>query len=170
MTLNEALSQLSSYTKETAIYFAILILIAVVFSYLYKPHQRTNYVSYILSTIIYLVSIPGLFSLTLFFYSLLIIKNNLLDLDIVIYYLPIAAMISVFFIIARKADFKDLPGFDRLWGLMLMLFSVYAFIFILFHMRIHIIFFGSLSSLFALGAGLFVLIKIGVWKMKKRKY
>jgi len=169
MSLNEAIQNLSSYSLYIVLYFAFCILTTLLLNLFYKKERRSKTIELFYSAMIYATAIPGIFSISLLFYTLLFLKGNILQLDIFSCYLPIISMLAVFVIISRKTDFARLPGFDKLSGLMMILAVIYFVLFFLDRLRFHIMFFGSFEHLLLLGAGLFVLLKIGIRKLKKKK-
>lgn len=169
MTINEAVTNLSAYPEIVLIYFGATVISPLLLNLIYKQEKRQKFIELLYSIIIYAVAVPGILSASLLLYVMFLLKANILSLDALVYFVPTVSMAAVFFIISRKARFSDLPGFGRLSGLMLMLLAVYAVIFILYQLRFHIVFFGSFSHLLMLGAGLFVLFKIGMTRMKRNK-
>ena len=124
MSVNELINMASDYREWLAGFFLTVPILAFFISLAVKPISRLRVVDYFLSIIIYFSAIPGMFSSVLLFYSLFIAQHDLLDVDILIYFLPIFSMVTVFYLIGRKTDFELLPGFGRLSGLMLMLLLV----------------------------------------------
>ncbi len=119
---------------------------------------------YIYSTLIYLVAMPGIISAVLIAYSLFIVRVNLLQVDFLIYFLPVISMGVTFYLIARKTDFDRLPGFDRLSGLMMLIGLSFLIVLIIFKLRIFVGFFASIESFLLLGLLLFVLFRLATKK------
>ena len=53
-------------------------------------------------------------------YTLFVSGENLLDANLLVYFLPIASMVATLVLIRKNVSFDDVPGFDRLSGLMVM--------------------------------------------------
>ena len=129
----------------------------------FSPHK------YIYSFITYLAVIPGIIASVLLAYALFFTRTNLLEVNAVIYFLPIVSMIVTLFIISRIVSFNQLPGFDRLRGLMFMIAVSFAAVLFIQKMRIWVMFHGSLLWLILLGVGIFVVLKLGAHKLFARK-
>jgi hypothetical protein len=160
MSLADLISSLDGYSIYIGGYFLIFPIIVYFYTKLLrkssvprKPHK------YILSTIIYLSCIPGMFSATLTTYTLFILRENLLTVNSVIYFLPIVAMVAVLIILqSQKINLDVLPGFVQIKGLLLILAGTFTVTFLLLHMRIWVVFGGSIWWL--IGAALFIFIMI----------
>ena len=124
---------------------------------------------YLYAFFIYAGCLPGIFSAVLTAYSLLFLRANMLALDLLVYVLPILSMIATLLVVRKAVDFRDIPGFNRLSGLMLMIGASFLIAFILDRFRIIVLFRGSLLSLLAIAGGAFVLLKIGGRMLFRRK-
>ncbi len=133
---------------------------------MYKKTPGRNSLDYVFTVLIYAIAIPGMFSFCLVGYSFMFIHQNMLQVNMVIYFLPLISMGLVFYLISRATDFDRLPGFKKLSALMLLMFLVMAVLFFLYRLRIHMVFFGSISNLFWVGLGIFVLMKIAMSRLK----
>ncbi len=169
MSVNELLILVSAYDYCIVIIYGILFLAALIVSRMIKLNRMDNVASHILSVIVYLVSIPGMFALTLVFYTLFITHQNILDVNAVIYFLPIIAMGLVLYLIGRKTDLNRLPGFGRLSGLMLMLALVCIIVLILYRLRFLVGFFASIQSLVIIGIIMFFLFKWAAAKISGKR-
>lgn len=166
MSIDDLLRLSEAYSWYIIGYLVALPLLTFLLSKMYTKTPRINFLDYTFSTIIYLVSIPGLFSICLVTYSLLFVHENLLRVNLMIYFLPLVSMLLTFFVIGSATSFARLPGFKRLSGLMLLLAMVFAVLFFLYRLRIHVLFFGSISNLLFIGIGVFVLMKIAISRMR----
>ena len=113
------------------------------------------------AVLVYLACIPGIFAAVLTAYTMFFSKENLLDANPLIYFLPIATMIATLVVIRKRVSFDDVPGFDRLSGLMILMACSFAIALAIHKTRIFIGFFASMQMLFALAACVFVLLKLG---------
>lgn len=166
MSIDDLVRLSEEYNWYIIGYLIALPVFTFLLSKVYKTTPSINFLDYVFSTIIYLVSIPGLFSICLVAYSLLFVHQNLLQVNLMIYFLPLASMVVTFIIISGAAGFARLPGFKRLSGLMLLMAMVFIALFFLYRLRIHVLFLGSISNLFFIGIGIFVLMKIAISRMR----
>ena len=165
MSVNELLKRLDDHTGWAICFFAVLPLLALCFSFLYKRAARNAFIESVFSAIIYLSAIPGVFACILIFYLLFFTRTNLLNVDIVFSFLPIVSMGLVFGIIGKNASFDDLPGFGRLTGLMLLIAIVSGVTLAIYKLRIFVGFFASIEALVGIAIAVFVLFKIGLAKL-----
>ena len=119
---------------------------------------------HVYSVLTYISAISGTFSISLIAYALFFTRTNLLDVNFFIYFLPLISMIVTLMIIGKQAEFSRLPGFDRLSGLITLLFITFAIILFVSKSRIFIGFFGSMQSLLGLGLCVYFLLR---WSLKK---
>jgi len=118
--------------------------------------------------LIYLSCIPGMFSAVLTAYSLFFLRADLLRVNFLVYILPIISMIATLKIIKRKNSFDDIPGFDRIMGLMLMMGVSFVIAFLLHRTVVFIGFIGGLTGLLAVALAVFILLKIAAAKIAKK--
>jgi membrane protein implicated in regulation of membrane protease activity len=124
---------------------------------------------YVYALLVYLVSLPGMFAAVLTGYALFVRNDNLLDVNALVYILPIVSMILTLFFIRQNVDFDRVPGFDRLSGLMVMIAVSFALALAIQRTRIWLFFGGSVQTLFFLALGLFALLKWGAYAFFRRR-
>jgi hypothetical protein len=120
---------------------------------------------YCYSVLVYLTCVPGMFAGVLTAYALFFTRENLLDVSIVVYLLPIVSMVVTLVLIRKSVSFEDVPGFDRLSGLMVMIACSFAIALVIQKTRIWIIFGGSIDRLIALAIGVFAMLKWGTYML-----
>ena len=124
---------------------------------------------YLYSGLTYLACIPGIFAAVLTAYSIFFRNENLLDVNLLVYLLPILSMVVTLVLIRRNVEFDAIPGFDRLSGLMTLLACSFAIALAIHKTRIFVGFFGSIEMLFVLAAGIFALLKWGGFMLFRRR-
>jgi hypothetical protein len=124
---------------------------------------------YFYSLLIYLVCIPGIFASVVTAYSLFFHRENLLDVNILAYFLPIISMIATLVIIGQNVEFASIPGFDRLSGLMVMIAVSFAIALAIQKTRLFLFFGGSITMLIVIAVIAFALLKWGAYMMFKGK-
>lgn len=165
MTINTFLESFSNYENYALIYFGLMPLLGLLFSKLHKITIYHNVYDYILSIVVFGTTIPGISSLSLLFYSIFLLNENILNVNVILYFLPIISMILSLFIISRRVSFNRLPGFNKLWSLIIILLIVHIIIFFLFRLHFVIGFFSSFTSLFIIGVILFLILKYAANKL-----
>ncbi len=120
---------------------------------------------YVYSVFIYLTCIPGMFAVVLTGYTLFFLHENLMRVNMLPYFLPILSMVTTLAAIKKTVDFDEIPGFNRILGLMILLGASFLIAFTFDRLRLWIVFRGSMVSLLILSVLLFVLLKWGMHKL-----
>jgi hypothetical protein len=165
MTLGEFFDAVSNNPVIILFYFIAIPLTAVLAGLLGKGEGHLSPWKYLYSTLVYLVSIPGIFAITLNIYLFLFEKRSIMDANIYTQILPVLVMILTLWIIRRNLSFDEIPGFDKLSGLMTVIVAILTLMWIL--EKTHIIAFTFMPFHYVLImlAVLFVLVRIGVKRM-----
>ena len=124
---------------------------------------------YLYSVLVYLVCVPGMFAGVITAYTLFFSGENLLDANLLVYFLPIVSMVATLGLIRKNVSFDDVPGFDRLSGLMVMVGCSFGIALAIQKTRIFVFFGGSIEKLFLLAAGVFALLKWGSYMLFRRR-
>jgi hypothetical protein len=124
---------------------------------------------YLYSVLVYFACVPGLFSAVLTGYTLFFSHENLLDLNPLVYLLPMASMVVTLLLVRQSVSFTQVPGFDRLSGLMVMIGCSFAIALAIQKTNIWIFFGGSIDRLFILAAGVFALLKWGTYALFRNR-
>lgn len=125
---------------------------------------------YLYSVLVYLACVPGMFASVLSAYSLFFRNENLLDVNLLVYLLPIVSMAATLILIRKNVDFDAVPGFDRLSGLMVMIGCSFALALAIQKTNIWVFFAGSFERLIALAIGIFALLKWGSHLLFRRSH
>jgi len=92
-------------------------------------------------------------------YTLFFSRENLMDVNMLVYFLPIVSMIVTLVLIRKSVSFDEVPGFDRLSDLMATVGISFALALAIQKTNIWIFFGGSIVWLFILAAAIFLLLK-----------
>lgn len=120
------------------------------------------------AVLIYLTVIPGTLSGVLTGYTMFFIRGSLLQVNLLVYLLPIVSMVVTLFLMRGRIDFKAVPGFDRLSGLVVMIAVSFFFALLIHKTAVRLFFFGSLKAFFAMAIGFFALLKWGAYMTFRR--
>jgi hypothetical protein len=121
------------------------------------------------SALVYLACIPGMGAAVLTGYARLFTGENLLDVNLLVYLLPVVSMGATLGVMSRSVRFADVPGFDRLSGLMLLLGLTFVVLLVLRRTFFGVFFIGSLPALLLIGVGTFALLKWSGRRLLGRK-
>ena len=124
---------------------------------------------FVYAVLVYLACVPGMFASVLTAYTLFFSRENLLDANPFVYFLPILSMIVTLVLIRKNVSFDEVPGFDRLSGLMVMVGCSFAIALAIQKTKIWVFFGGSIERLFILAAGIFGLLKWGAYMLFRRR-
>jgi hypothetical protein len=118
---------------------------------------------YLYSAVIYATCIPGMLAAVLTGYSLFLTRENVLDVNVLVYIAPIVTMVATLIIVRRNVSFDLVPGFDRLSGLMTMIAMTFVVVLAISKTRIFLFFGGSIGVLITMAAFVFALLKWGAY-------
>lgn len=166
MSIQFLLDQIGNYPLLIIGFFSLPPMLAWLMTRFSVPQEGPlSAWDYGYSVLIYLVGIPGTISVVLIGYSLFMVRQNLLEVDFLVYFMPVISMVVTFLLIGRSSDFDRLPGFERLSGLMMLIGLTFLVVLIIFKLRILVGFFASMESLVAIGIVLFILFKVAAKKL-----
>ncbi len=126
MTLKDFIDWLGQNPTWLLCYFAALPLLAVVVGMITKKETYLSQWRYAFSGLIYLACIPGIFAVALSAYFFLFERRSILDMNLYVQVLPFLVMMLTLWIIRRYLPFEYIPGFQKISGLMLMIFCTLA--------------------------------------------
>ncbi|MBE7629449.1 hypothetical protein [Tenacibaculum piscium] len=167
MTVYDLINILTTNSSNILNYYILLfviVLIGLLFSNMIRPKSP---ILYVYSALIYAIAIPGLLSIILVVYNFFFLRKNLMQLQLVTYYLPIIAMVLLFLIIKKTLPLKEIPGFDKLSGLFIILFITFLITYFIQKAIIGVFFIGSFTQLIAIFLVLLVVLKLGWNKLVK---
>jgi len=84
----------------------------------------------------YATALPAIFALTLNVYLFLFEKQPIMETNLYTQVLPILIFIGTFFLIRRNVPVELIPGFDKLSGLVMIIFPILAVMWLLDRFRI----------------------------------
>jgi hypothetical protein len=120
---------------------------------------------YAYSVLVYATSIPGTMAAVITGYTLLFTQENLLDQSVLIYLMPIVMMFVTLMLMSKFVTLQDVPGFDRITGLIALLGITGLAVLLLSRLRFFVGFFGSFTMMIAVGCFLFMMLKWGAGRL-----
>jgi len=170
MTINDLITELEGYGYYYVIALGCLPLIALVYSFFHKSEEGNNSPhGFVYSGLVHAASFPGVCGIVLTFYTLFILQGNLLDVSFIVYFFPILILILTVYLVSRVSRISDLPGIDRLNGLLIIVGVTFVLALIVLKTRIFMFFGGSIQSFGIFVLLLFALIRFGSYKLLKKK-
>lgn len=165
MTLQQLFDSIGNNPQLILMYFIGIPIIAFAMTWITGADSYKSPWNFIYSGLVYAVCIPGIFATMLVAYTMFFENKSLLQVNWVVYFLPIISMFLTLLILSRKLHLEQIPGFDKISGLIFMIVAASMVIFLLSRMRIWTVFIGSIWHLFGLFIVLLVVFRLGFKRM-----
>ena len=167
MTLEEFFDLLAVNPSYILSFFILIPLAALIGSVIGRGEEDQPVWQYYYSTLIYLVAIPGIFSVTLNIYLFLFERRSIWESDIFTQILPIISMIATLLIIRRAINLDKLPGFGKLSGLIWMIAAVLLIMWFLEKTRIYVFSYMPIQYVFFILIGLILIFRFGWTRLSR---
>ena len=148
-------------------YFGFILISALLAGLLGKGEGDESPWKYLYASLIYLVAIPGIFSVAFNIYLFLFERKSVMDTNIYTQILPIIFMVATFFAIRANVSLDRIPGFGKLSGFLMMIFATMAFMWFLDKIRIFVFTFMPFQNLIIIFLVLFAVLYFGWRKISK---
>ncbi len=160
MSVNDMIQLVGQYPTALVSVFVAIPLFSFLYGQLHvRSKGNTSPHKYVYSVLVYMSCVPGALSLALTAYALFFLRANLLTVNLLVFFLPIVSMAVTVAIIGRKANVDDLPGFDRIAGLFVLLMVTFLLALLIQRTRIWVLFHGSVVTFILVVVVLFLLLK-----------
>jgi hypothetical protein len=169
MTLKDFFISVGENQNYTIAFFTIIPICAFLVGLIGGQKDHLSPWKYIYTILIYLICIPGIFAVGLNFYLFLFQRRDIMETELLIQVLPVISLIVTIAIMRNNVNLDFIPGFDKIYGLWLMLFATMFFMWLL--EKIHIVVFSYLpfQYLLLIFVGIFLVIYLGWRKFVKQK-
>src|SRR5688500_12560505 len=131
MTLGEFFEWTGDHPTLLISYFIGIPLIALLAGMFSKGEGHLSPWKYFYSILIYLTSVPGIFAVTLNIYLFLFERRSIMDTNLYTQVLPVLSMIATILIIKNQVSLDLVPGFDKISGLIIVIASIMALMWII---------------------------------------
>lgn len=166
MTIRELIFFLDDRPWLLIFYFAGTPLLSWLTGVIHGENNgRNSPWKYFYTILVYLACIPGVLSAVLTGYIIFFTRENLLDTNVLVHFVPIVSMTVSLILIRKSVSFDDVPGFDRLSGLITMIAVTFIVVLGIYKTRLWVVFGGSVFVLVAVAVGLFALLKWGAYTL-----
>lgn len=166
MTLQDLIYWFGENQTGVLGYFGVLLVFTLILIAIVN-NSNFDAVKYLLSAVVYAVTVPGILSAIILLYSLFILKADLLNVNVVVYFVPVIAMVLTLVIMNKKVPMRKIPGFDRLSGLMIMICVAFSIVFVLQKTYFGIFLFGGFTQLLVVFAVLLIIIRVAWARITK---
>ncbi|MGK0389942.1 MAG: hypothetical protein ACI94Y_002687 [Maribacter sp.] len=162
MTLQDIFDSIADNPTFIIIYFIAIPLLTALFAWIGYGEANRSPWKYIYSTLIYLSSVPGIFAITVSVFTFLFVRTSFLNVNVLVYFLPVISMVATFMILKRVVNLDDIPGFGKLSGLLMTIFAIILVMFILDRTRIIAFVMIPVQYLILIMVLLFFMFRIGM--------
>lgn len=131
MTLGEFFDALSNNPSVVCFLFVAVPLTALLASIFGRNEGAKSPWKQLYTALVYLTCIPGIFAVTLNVYLFLFERQAIMDASLFTQVLPILSMAVTLWLIRKNVSFDDIPGFDKIGGLVMILAALIIFMWIL---------------------------------------
>lgn len=125
---------------------------------------------YLYAVLVYAACVPGMLAAVLTGYTLLFTRQSLLDVNLLVYLAPVISMTVTLLLIRGQVRFDAIPGFDRLWGLMVMIAMTFVIVLAVSRTWLVVVFGGSILALIALSVFVFAVLRWGAAMAFRRSH
>lgn len=167
MTLQEFFDLLSDNPSYILFFFFLMPFCAFLAGMLGKGEGHLSPWKYLYSAILYLACIPGIFAVTLSIYYFLFERIPILQTNVYTQILPIISMLLTIFIVKKNVPLDEVPGFDKLSGLIIIIAAALCIMWFVDRTRIWVVSFLPFQYVFLIFIGLLVIIRYGWAKMAR---
>ena len=168
MTVHDVMQWLEQFQAEIGVGLVVLPLLTYILGALMRPCSRPL-ARYVLAGAIYLAVLPGVSSAVMLLYLLLFVRADVLrEAHLILHVLPIGSMLATLWAASRLEKFDDLPGFDRMQGLMLLVGLSFAVLLFIHKMFIGLVFFARFEYLLLLLGAFLVFWRLGVARLFRK--
>lgn len=161
MTLGQFFELVSQKPAIIIFYVIALPLTAFLTCVMGKGEGHLSPWKYVISALVYLACIPGMFAFTLNIYLFVFERQSIFDTNLYTQVLPIITMFLTLYFINQNISLKDVPGFGKVSGLMLVLMSVFLFMWFMEKTRLIIFSYLPIQYIFLAFGVLLIAIRYG---------
>lgn len=161
MTLGDFFIWISNHPIGVLTFFIGLPITAILAGIFGKNEGALSPWKYLYSILIYLAAIPGIFAVTLNVYLFLFEKQSIMDANLFTQVLPILFMFLTFYIVRRNVEFCDIPGFEKISGMVMAIFAIICFMWFLEKTHIFVISIIPFYYVIFIFIALLLLIRVG---------
>ncbi len=131
MTLGDVFQAIGNNPYWVVCYFIAIPIVAYLASIFGEGEGDLPPWTFFYSILVFLVTIPGIFAITLNVYLFLFEKQSVFDTNVYTQILPVVSMFITLFLVRKNTCFEDIPGFGKLSGLVMILVAMMAFMWVL---------------------------------------
>ena len=163
MTLGQFFNALSDNPSVVCFLFVAVPLTAFLASIFGKDEGAVSPWKELYTILVYLTCIPGIFAITLNIYLFLFERQSIMDTNIYTQIMPILSMVLTLWLVRKNVKFEEIPGFDKIGGLITIIAALIIFMWILEKTHIYAITIVPFTYFILFFVALLIAIRFG-WK------
>jgi hypothetical protein len=169
MSIEDLLQKIDAQSLPTIIFLCCTPVVALALNAVVNISNFNKGLKYVYTCLIYMASIPGIIALLLSVYAFFFLRQNMLQVNVLVYFLPIICLVLTLYIIKRKVNFNNIPGFEKLSSLFLFIAVSLILAYLIQKTNIYIGIFAiaSIKNVFMLFAFIFAVLYFS-WKKMMR--
>lgn len=165
MTLQDFFDICSDRPEFIGFFFVALPLTAFLAGIFGKGEGHLSPWKYLYSFLVYAATIPGIFAILLNVYFFLFERQPIMQTNVFTQILPILIMVFTLWLIKRNVAFDDIPGFDRISGMMMVTLVILAIMWVLDRTHIFAVTFMPFQQVLLILIGLLLVARWGMKRM-----
>lgn len=165
MTLKEFFDLLAVNPIYIVGFFLLIPLAAFIGTVIGRGEEEEPVWKIYYATLIYLTTIPGIFSVALSVYLFLFERRSVMESDVFTQILPIISMIATLLIIRRSVNMDNIPGFGKLSGLIWMIAAVLIIMWFMDRVKLYVFSYMPIQYLLLILVGLLIAFRLGWSKL-----
>jgi hypothetical protein len=165
MTLGQFFDTISQQPSVVLFYFFALPFTAFLSTIFGKGEGHLTPWRYLYSGLIYFACVPGIFALTLNAYLFLFERQSIMDTNVYTQILPILCMLVTLWLIRKNVNLNDVPGFDKLGSLVLIITVLISLMWVLEKTNIYVFTYLPFYQFILFFVGFLILIRFAWRKM-----
>lgn len=169
MTLRESIDWFGQHPEYLYVFLLGLPVFALMMHLSPKHSRESGLSAWVYSLLVHLTCIPGTLVAVLLGYALFFTHENLLDVNFFVYFGPIVSMILTLAILGRQIQFREVPGFHRLSGFIVLIAISFMLVLMVRKLFVGIIFLTSFKSLVILGIAIYLILNWAWFKLTHSK-
>jgi hypothetical protein len=165
MTLNELFDYLKEHNFYVIIYLVGLPVLAGILGLFSGEKGNRDPWRYLYMLILYGICIPGIFAITLLIYALTYMKINVYEIDLLTHVAPVISMVVTILVVRKYVNLEEIPGFNKISGLLMMIAVVLVLFWILEKTRILVFTYMPFYWVLLILAALLLIFRMGLKKV-----
>ena len=165
MTLREFFEYLGERPWALLFFFIGIPFAALLAGLIGRGEGHLSPWKYFYGVLVYLACIPGVFAIALSVYFFLFERRSIMDTNVLMQILPVVSMALTIAIIRGNVSLDQVPGFDRLSGLAMMILAVFVLMFVLDRTRIIVLSYLPVQYLGLIVVGMLLLFRYGLKRL-----